>query len=86
LTVSHSSNPVAIEGDFNLLRTVEDKSNRIINDQFLVDKFNEWVADLELVELQRVGARFTWPNNQDNPIRCVLDRVFVSTEWEAKSL
>ena len=36
-----------------------------------------------MIELHRAGARFTWTNNQDNPVRCVLDRVFVSTEWEA---
>ena len=44
--------------------------------------FNDWIADLELRELDRVGARFTWTNKQVNPTRSVLDRVFVSPEWE----
>ena len=42
------------------------------------------MADLQLLQLQRGGARFTWTKKQDNLSRCVLDWVFVSTEWEAK--
>ena len=61
--VSNSLNPIVIGGDFNLLQMVEDKSKQIINDQGLVDRFSEWVADLALTKLQRVGARFTWTNN-----------------------
>ena len=49
--VSNSLNLVVIGGDFNLLQMVEDKSNRIINYQGLVDRFNEWVADLALTKL-----------------------------------
>lgn len=82
--IANSPNPVAIGGDFNLIRSADDKSNRVINDLGLVDIFNEWVADLALIELHRVGARFTWTNNREDPIRCVLDRVFSSTEWETK--
>ena len=55
-----------------------------INNQRLVDTFNDWVADLDLIELPRVVARFTLCNNQDESIRCVLDHVSISTDWEAK--
>lgn len=71
-------------GDVNLIRSADDKSNQVIYDQGLFNLFNDWVAELALIELQRVAARFTWTNNQDIPIRCVLDRVFISTEWETK--
>ncbi|KAK1614885.1 hypothetical protein QYE76_020402 [Lolium multiflorum] len=30
----------------------------------------------------RGGARYTWTNKQLNPVRSVLDRVLVSTDWE----
>jgi endonuclease/exonuclease/phosphatase family metal-dependent hydrolase len=30
------------------------------------------------------GSRFTWTNKQSNPIRSVLDRVFITKEWEQK--
>jgi hypothetical protein len=35
------------------------------------------------MDLNRSGARFTWTNKQVNPIRSVLDRVFISPSWEA---
>jgi hypothetical protein len=38
---------------------------------------------MSLREVARVGARYTWTNKQLNPVRCVLDRVFVSPAWEA---
>lgn len=44
--ITTSPNPLVIGGDFNLIRSVEDKSNRRINNQGLVDSFNDWVADL----------------------------------------
>ena len=75
--------PVIVGGDFNLLRSVEDKNNGQV-DQSGMQRFNDWIADLELRELDRVGARFTWTNKQVNPTRSVLDRVFISPEWELR--
>ena len=49
--VSQSTNPLVIAGDFNLIMSREDKRNQVINDQYLVDMFNKWVADLALIEL-----------------------------------
>ncbi|KAK1617943.1 hypothetical protein QYE76_023460 [Lolium multiflorum] len=47
-----------------------------------VHHFNDCIANLALREIRRGGARYTWTNKQLNLVRCVLDRVFVSTEWE----
>ena len=33
-------------------------------------------------EIARTGARFTWTNKQLSPVRSVLDRVFVTSDWE----
>lgn len=44
--------------------------------------FNDFIADEALLELPRVGARFTWTNHQINPIRSVLDHVLISPEWD----
>jgi hypothetical protein len=68
-------------GDFNLIRGAQDKNNSNINWP-LVNAFNDTIARLALREVARSGARFTWSNRQRNPIRCVLDRVLVSPEWE----
>lgn len=48
--------------------------------------FKDWIVDLQLIELYRIGARFTWTNNEDIPVRFVLDRVFVTPDWEASPI
>jgi hypothetical protein len=45
--------------------------------------FNDCTANLVLREIRRGGAKYTWTNRQLNPVLCVLDRVLVSTDWEA---
>jgi hypothetical protein len=79
--VSASQLPVVIGGDFNLIRSADDKNNdRVSYPRMQV--FNDCIADLGLRELDRVGARFTWTNRQADPTTSVLDRVFISPEWE----
>jgi hypothetical protein len=82
LFVSGAQLPVVVGGDFNLVQDVRDKSNGNINWP-RVCRFNDALAAMSLREVCRVGARFTWTNHQLDPIRCVLDRVFVSPGWEA---
>ena len=80
--INGSALPTVVGGDFNLIRRAEDKSSGNINWP-RVRRFNEAIADMALRELDRAGARFTWSNNQLDPICSVLDRVFVSPAWEA---
>jgi exonuclease III len=75
--------PVLVGGDFNLVRTREEKSSGNVNVQ-LMDAFNEMIDNTALRELQRSGSRYTWSNKQITPIMCVLDRVLVSNSWEDK--
>jgi hypothetical protein len=82
--VSGSQLPVVVGGDFNLVRDVQDKSNGNINWP-RVRRFNDALAAMSLRKVCRVGARFTWTNRQLDPIRCVLDRVFMSPGWEPRS-
>jgi hypothetical protein len=81
--VERCSNPVEVLGDFNLIRGAQDKNNANINWN-LVNAFNDYVARLALRGVARTGARYTWSNRQRVPVRCVLDRVLVSPEWEAQ--
>jgi hypothetical protein len=69
--------PVLMGGDFNLLRDAEDKNNNRITWARL-DAFNDAIARWGLREVPRSGARYTWTNKQLNPVRCVLDRVFIA--------
>lgn len=57
--------PSLTGGDFNLIRKQSDKSNGIV-DLAWCDKFNNWVDECNLIELQLMGRRFTWTNNQEN--------------------
>jgi hypothetical protein len=50
----------------------------------LVNLFNEAIARWALLEVVRTGAAYTWTNKQSNPVRSVLDRAFVSPEWELR--
>lgn len=81
--ISNSTLPVAVGGDFNLIRQPSDKNNSRVNFPRM-QQFNDCLADLGLHELDRIGARFTWTNNQSNPTLCVLDQVFMSPEWELR--
>jgi hypothetical protein len=75
--VSASPFPVVVGGDFNLIRGLGDKSSRNINWP-RVRQFNDALVTMSLREISRVGSWYTWTNRQLDPIRCVLDRVFVS--------
>ncbi|KAE8808995.1 hypothetical protein D1007_14421 [Hordeum vulgare] len=72
---------VVVAGDFNLIRWASDKSSPNV-DRPRMRLFNDCIADMALREIARVGARFTWSNKQAAPIRSVLERVFVSPQWE----
>jgi hypothetical protein len=64
-----------------MIRFVHEKSN---GSKYTIwmDMFNSFINDTTLIEIVRGGNMFTWTNKQNNPIRSVLDRVFVSKEWE----
>src|SRR3954469_17176951 len=79
--VERCTTPVVVAGDFNLIRSPDDKSSSHV-DIPRMRLFNDCVADLALREITRVGARFTWSNNRVDPVRSVLDRVLVSVDWE----
>ena len=57
-------------------------SNKIINHKW-ADLFNEWIESNALIELNPTNKKFTWTSNQEIPILAKIDRIFVSTSWEA---
>ncbi|KAF2952087.1 hypothetical protein DAI22_01g309400 [Oryza sativa Japonica Group] len=75
--------PVVVGGDFNLYRFASEKSNNNLDFRSM-EKFNSFIANLELRELFRSGPTFTWTNKQEIPVQVVLDRVLVSTDWDDK--
>ena len=69
-------------GDFNLVRSYSEKSSGVVN-QHWVNLFNDWINRFGLIELKCAGRLFTWSNNQSSPVMATLDRVLVSTCWDA---
>ncbi|XP_073360343.1 uncharacterized protein [Aegilops tauschii subsp. strangulata] len=79
--IASATLPVVVGWDFNLLRSAAEKSNSRV-DLAEIRWFNDWVADLGLRGLDRVGSLFTWTNRQASPTLSVLDLVFVTPNWE----
>jgi exonuclease III len=80
---SRESLPILIGGDFNILRSPDEKNNNNYNGRwpFL---FNAVIDGLNLRELEMSGRKYTWANARDNPTYEKLDRILMSTEWEQK--
>lgn len=49
------------EGDFNLIRRVDEKSTGNVDQRFM-DVFHEMIEAAELTELFRGGCKYTWTN------------------------
>ncbi|KAK3002002.1 hypothetical protein RJ639_020928 [Escallonia herrerae] len=44
--------------------------------------FSIFVNDAGLLDLPLTGAKYTWTNNERNPIMSRLDRFFITADWE----
>jgi hypothetical protein len=67
--------PIILGGDFNLRREVSEK-NSLLYDHKLMDSFNDFIRKFNLREIPMGGLKFTWTNNQVNPVLVKLDRFF----------
>jgi hypothetical protein len=83
LKINRTVDLIIMGGDFNLIRSEEDKNNHRINWARL-NMFNEAISDWAVREIPRTGARFTWTNKQLNHVRSVLDRVFIAPILEPR--
>jgi hypothetical protein len=75
--------PTLLGGDFNLIRTLKEKNNGIVNFQ-QVNAFNDFINHWDMLELKDPTRLFTWSNKQETPIMAVLDRILVNVEWDSK--
>ena len=69
-----------VGGDFNIIRSLEEKkggSRRLDRDS---DAFNNLIDDLSLVDLEAINGTHTWTNRRTgtHQIACKLDRFLVS--------
>lgn len=82
-TCSNESLPILIGGDFNIIRSPQEKSNDRYDSRW-PNLFNACIQTLNLRELEMEGRKFTWVIAGENPTFEKLDRILVSSEWEQK--
>lgn len=73
----NNSEPILIEGDFNILRYAKEKSP-IMGVHRHIGIFNSIISFFELRELIMNGGLYIWSNNQDPPTLEKLDRILAS--------
>ena len=73
------SGPWVIIGDFNLIRSADDKNNANLN-RSLMDSFNLALDQISALEIPLLGRSFTWSNHQIVPVLARLDRAFVNVD------
>ncbi|XP_073355271.1 uncharacterized protein [Aegilops tauschii subsp. strangulata] len=69
-----------ILGDFNMYRFPHEKSQRRKN-WALMDRFNSWIREHALDDIDITNRSFTWSNKREEPTLIKLDRVLVNAEW-----
>jgi exonuclease III len=67
--------------DFNLIYMDQDKSNDRL-DRRMMTRFRRTLNRMEVREIQLIGHRFTWSNDQINPTMTRIDRAFCTIAWE----
>jgi exonuclease III len=73
--------PWLLLGDFNMILRASEKNNTNL-DRTMMNKFREFVAELELKELYMHGRLFTWSNEREEPTLTRIDRALVSVDWD----
>ncbi|XP_066357840.1 uncharacterized protein [Miscanthus floridulus] len=83
-TASGLIGPWVIIGDFNLIRSEDEKNNDNINNS-LIRAFNDAISQLGLMEIPLLGRSLTWTNGQESPVLAKLDRALVNLEQTTTS-
>ena len=47
-----------------------------------MEKFSEFIEDLNLVDLPLDGGRYTWSSGSNQPTMSGIDRALVTPDWE----
>ncbi|KAK8612419.1 hypothetical protein V6N13_092535 [Hibiscus sabdariffa] len=71
--------PVIIGGDFNVVRTKEEKIG-VSFQKKAMREFSGFIETMSLVDIPLVGGRFTWSNFREDPSFSRLDRFLISAE------
>jgi exonuclease III len=78
---SNCKGPTIFGGDFNIIRTNEEKNKPGILNHWST-LFNSIIEIYGLIELELTDRLYTWSNNRSNPTFEKLDRFLVNSEWD----
>jgi exonuclease III len=78
---SHCNGPTIFGGDFNIIRSNEEKNKPGILSRWSV-LFNSIIEMHGLIELDLSDRLYTWSNNRSNPTFEKLDRFLVNPDWD----
>jgi exonuclease III len=78
---SKCKGPTIFGGDFNIIRTNEEKNKPGILSKWSI-LFNSIIKMYGLIELDLLDRLYTWSNNRCNPTFETLDRFLVNPEWD----
>jgi len=80
--VQESCKTWCVIGDFNVVRSANERKDNPINNQNSGDmvRFNEFIKRNELYDISTVGRRFTW-YQRNGTFRSRLDRALVTEKW-----
>jgi hypothetical protein len=63
-------------GDFNLIYKAQDKNNGTTSSRLMM-RFRRALSDMKAKEIELIGRKYTWSNNQSNPSLTRIDGGFV---------
>ncbi|XP_028107298.1 uncharacterized protein LOC114306285 [Camellia sinensis] len=72
--------PWCLVGDFNEIRSIGERRGCSRRDKGMKE-FNQFIDNLELIDLPMMGRQFTWCNAIEGDRWSRIDRVLLSTEW-----
>ncbi|XP_020189389.1 uncharacterized protein [Aegilops tauschii subsp. strangulata] len=74
--------PWVLGGDFNMITSHADKNNGRVN-HHTMGRFRRFISDHAHRDIYLCGRRYTWSNEQSNPVLVKNDRVLCTASWEA---
>lgn len=77
-----NSSPMLVGGNFNIMRFSSEKKNKTFKGNKFTDMFNLIINSHDLREISMMGGKYTWRNNQKNPMLEKLDRFLMNESWE----
>ncbi|XP_028083295.1 uncharacterized protein LOC114284558 [Camellia sinensis] len=75
--------PWCMGGDYNEIRNIEDRRGCVRRDRGMLE-FNNFIDQLELVEVPMLGSRFTWCNSMEGERWSKIDRFLLDAIWLEK--